>query len=187
MNRKKLESFAWRFTHANFKGKRADGTRCVLQLIPNEGTCSVPLASLTIPQLMAKIPKAELGRALFDDDAVYAIMKAASAEHGWPKGSYRRDLRTHDRAFLKRHDGGAFGWVLYHNGTHIHRKADPENLREVRNARDVGRAFASGSMGDHVFYVFDGVQLDPARKFVQVDYLEWIGILTGEKLMATGS
>jgi hypothetical protein len=57
MNRKRLEALAWKCTHRDFKGKRADGTKCVLHLIPQRGPCSVPLASLTDDELRARIPR----------------------------------------------------------------------------------------------------------------------------------
>ncbi len=45
----------WRYTHRDSKGKRDDGTRCVL-VYTNDGTSSVPLSSLTTSQLIGKIP-----------------------------------------------------------------------------------------------------------------------------------
>jgi len=55
-DRKQLESLVWRHTHRDFKGKREDGTRCVNHLVPEYGTCSVPLASLTDAELLGKLP-----------------------------------------------------------------------------------------------------------------------------------
>ena len=57
MTRARLEALVWRNTHADFRGKREDGTKCVLHFVPNSGTCSVPLASLTDAQLIEKLPR----------------------------------------------------------------------------------------------------------------------------------
>jgi len=55
-DRTRLEALVWKNKHTDFKGKRADGTKCVLHLYPERGTCSVPLASLTDAELLAKLP-----------------------------------------------------------------------------------------------------------------------------------
>jgi hypothetical protein len=46
----------WRTTHADFKGKRDDGTRCIL-VLREGGTHSVPLESLTDAEINDKLPK----------------------------------------------------------------------------------------------------------------------------------
>ena len=56
LSRKNLKTLAWRHAHRDSKSKRADGTRCVLHFVEGSGTCLVPLASLTVAQLVRKIP-----------------------------------------------------------------------------------------------------------------------------------
>ena len=55
--RKKLEQLVWANKHADFKGKREDGTKCVLKLVTWSGTCSVPLSSLTDGELVDMLPR----------------------------------------------------------------------------------------------------------------------------------
>ena len=57
MTRDQKLRIVWRTTHRDFKGKRDDGTKCVLVFEPGVGTCSVPLASLTDDQINSKLPK----------------------------------------------------------------------------------------------------------------------------------
>lgn len=57
IERKKLEALVWKHTHRDFKGKREDGTKCVLHFSPSEGTCSVTLSSLSDSQLRDKLPR----------------------------------------------------------------------------------------------------------------------------------
>lgn len=57
MNRKKLEALVWKNTHADFKGKRPDGTREVLCWVPSVGTTCLPLSSFTDRELLEKLPR----------------------------------------------------------------------------------------------------------------------------------
>lgn len=57
MKRGELECLVWKHTHRDYKGVGADGVRRVLHMITNQGTCSVPLSSLTEEELRAKLPR----------------------------------------------------------------------------------------------------------------------------------
>lgn len=50
-------AFIWRDTHADFKGKREDGTRCIM-VLREGGSHSVPLESLTDAEIADRLPKA---------------------------------------------------------------------------------------------------------------------------------
>lgn len=57
--RQKLENLVWKHTHADFKGKMSDGTKCVLH---NEskvtyGTESWPISRFSDEQLLNKLRK----------------------------------------------------------------------------------------------------------------------------------
>lgn len=43
---KKDLALIWRHTHADYKGKRDDGTKCVLYFQPGSGTTSCPIEAL---------------------------------------------------------------------------------------------------------------------------------------------
>lgn len=58
MTRQQLESLVWRETHPDFKGN-TDGVRYVLHLVESRGTCSVPLSSLSLGELVDKLPSRE--------------------------------------------------------------------------------------------------------------------------------
>lgn len=60
ISRKRAESLLWRHTHTDFKGTRADGTRCVLHSESGvtQGTESWPLGCFSDAQLLAKLPRA---------------------------------------------------------------------------------------------------------------------------------
>lgn len=55
--RAKLERLVWSTKHRDFKGKREDGTKCVLKFVTGAGTCSVPISSLTDAECLDMIPK----------------------------------------------------------------------------------------------------------------------------------
>jgi hypothetical protein len=59
IDRKKLEAAVWRSVHADFKGKRDDGTKVVLIFRPSLGTCSEPLSGLTEEELIGKLNRKE--------------------------------------------------------------------------------------------------------------------------------
>jgi hypothetical protein len=52
-----LERLVWKHKHSDFKGKREDGTKCVLKFITGVGTSSVPISSLTDEECLDMIPK----------------------------------------------------------------------------------------------------------------------------------
>lgn len=54
--RSKLERLVWAHKHSDFKGKREDGTKCVLKFVTGVGTCSVPISSLTDAECLDMIP-----------------------------------------------------------------------------------------------------------------------------------
>jgi hypothetical protein len=56
-SRAELEEAVWAHTHSDFKGVRDDGTRVVLHMVRGEGTCSVPVSSLSEQELRGKLPK----------------------------------------------------------------------------------------------------------------------------------
>ena len=55
--RAKLERLVWRHKHSDFKGKRDDGTKCVLKFVTGVGTSSVPVSSLTDDECLDMIPR----------------------------------------------------------------------------------------------------------------------------------
>lgn len=55
-DRKLLERLVWRHKHSDFKGKREDGTKCVLKFVSGVGTSSVPIMSLTDEECIGMIP-----------------------------------------------------------------------------------------------------------------------------------
>jgi hypothetical protein len=59
ITRKKLEALVWKHTHEDFKGKREDGTKCVLHMETGVtyGTESWSLSKFTDSQLIAKLPR----------------------------------------------------------------------------------------------------------------------------------
>lgn len=59
LSRKKLEALVYKNTHADYRGRREDGTRCVLHMETGvtHGTESWPLSKFTEDQLLAKLPK----------------------------------------------------------------------------------------------------------------------------------
>jgi hypothetical protein len=58
LTRAKKLNAVYRATHADFKGKLPDGTRTVLLLVPNKGTCLVPLDELPDEEIERRLPKA---------------------------------------------------------------------------------------------------------------------------------
>lgn len=58
MTREQKLAAIWRTTHQDYKGKREDGTKCVLVLRLG-GTCSVPLSALTNEEIERKLPKGD--------------------------------------------------------------------------------------------------------------------------------
>lgn len=55
--RQRLEALVWKHKHPDYKGRREDGTKCVLKLIPSDGTCSVAISSLTDGELVDMLPQ----------------------------------------------------------------------------------------------------------------------------------
>lgn len=55
--RAKLERLVWKHKHSDFRGKREDGTKCVLKFVTGVGTCSVEISSLTDEECLDMIPK----------------------------------------------------------------------------------------------------------------------------------
>lgn len=55
ITRARLEALVWTSTHRDYRGV-SNGIRCVLHLVPNVGTCSVSLSSLTEAELISKLP-----------------------------------------------------------------------------------------------------------------------------------
>ena len=80
--RKKIEALVWKYSHPDFKSKRADGTKVVNH---NEhdgrGTMSVSLASLTVEALYRKLPNA-VKDAIFAGDTEDGILPMRWLEGG---------------------------------------------------------------------------------------------------------
>lgn len=55
MTRDQQLTLIYRHTPRDYKGRREDGTRCILVFEPGVGTCSVPLDSLTDAQVANKL------------------------------------------------------------------------------------------------------------------------------------
>jgi hypothetical protein len=175
MNRPKLEAFAWRAIHRDRKGTRADGIRTVTTYGGALGTILVEFSSLTDAQLIAEVPRAERGRATFDDAGVYRAMCAESKRLRLPK-AFKTDLTKHDRALLRAHDGRPFGWILHEHGTTLlvaPAPDDPKRVKREREIASIGNGFAAGEIapGPH-FYLYDS-----ARGFRACEAREWIDTL----------
>lgn len=156
MNRKRLESLLWKYTHPDFKGKREDGTRCVNHFVSAHGTCSVPISSLSDEEIVAKLPKA--GREELDADRAYQAIRAEAVRVGWPK-TFRTDLTTHDKAACLAHKPSEpFAWVLREASTHMafigQRDANGPVARRL--GRMIDDCFRDS---ESRFYVWDGVAL----------------------------
>lgn len=54
--RKKLEALVWRTKHPDFRGKREDGTKCILKFVSGVGTSSVEVSSLTEAECIDAVP-----------------------------------------------------------------------------------------------------------------------------------
>lgn len=89
----------------------------------------------------------------FDPLTVFHAMCDASRTHVLPV-RFRTDLTRHDRAFLRRHDGSPFGWILYEHGTHValqRRAASIESVRRLTENFGEGSSYPAAR-----FYVWDG-------------------------------
>lgn len=96
MTRKKLEQLVWKHKHRDFKGV-FDGSKMVLKNCGGQGTCLVPLGSLTIGELVHSLP-----RTVREAEGIGPLWRVVTAQGGLVLGVFGEALVAEAEACARR-------------------------------------------------------------------------------------